>query len=59
MATPWEKIADSLKELHSIQEKNVIAIKSDMLTRTHRERLVNNGFIEEVLRGFNSGLCTG
>lgn len=52
MATPSEKLADSLKELHSIQEKNVIAIKSDMLTRTHRERLVNNGFIEEVLRGW-------
>jgi len=52
MAIPSEKLADSLKELHSIQEKNVIAIKSDMLTRTHRERLVNNGFIEEVLRGW-------
>lgn len=52
MATPSEKLADSLKEIHKIQEKGAIAIKSDMLSRTHRERLVKNGFIEEVLRGW-------
>lgn len=52
MATPSEKLADSLKELYSLQEKGIVAIKSDMLSRTHRERLLNNGFINEVLRGW-------
>ena len=33
-------------------KKNVIAIKSELLSRTHRERLVKNGFIKEALRGW-------
>jgi len=52
MATPAERLADSLNELKQLQDKGIVAIKTDLLSRTHRERLVNGGFIEEVLRGW-------
>lgn len=52
MATPSEKLADSLEELKGIQENGVIAIKSSTLTRTHKERLLKNGFISEVYSGW-------
>lgn len=52
MATPVEKLADSLNELKRLQDSGVIAIKTDMLSRTHRERLIKSGFIQEVLRGW-------
>ncbi len=53
MAAPSEKLAASLEKLHRIQDERGIAIiKSDMLTRTHRERLMKNGFIREVIKGW-------
>jgi hypothetical protein len=52
MAIPSEKLAESLIALHGLQERGVVAIKSDMLSRTHKERLVKSGFIEEVMRGW-------
>lgn len=52
MATPAEKLADSLQELKQLQDKGIIAIKSEQLSRTHRERLVRNNFIEEVFKGW-------
>lgn len=52
MPTPTEKLAESLEQLKALQEKGVVAIKSDVLTRTHRERLLNNQFIEEVYKGW-------
>lgn len=52
MATPAEKLADSLKELKALQDQGVVAIKSEMLSRTHRERLLKNNFIEEVYKGW-------
>jgi Fic/DOC family len=52
MATPSEKLAESLDQLREIQEKGIAAIKSDTLTRTHRERLLENGFIQEVYKGW-------
>jgi hypothetical protein len=52
MATPAEKLAESLAELKNLQDKGIIAIKSDTLTRTHRERLQENNFIEEVHKGW-------
>ena len=51
MATPSEKLADSLQALHQLQASGNIAIRSSDLSRTHRERLLKNGFIEEVIRG--------
>jgi hypothetical protein len=53
MATPAEKLADSLAELEKLQNNRGIAIiKADDLSRTHRERLLNNGFIREVIKGW-------
>jgi hypothetical protein len=52
MATPSEKLADSLDKLKQLQDNGVIAIKADALSRTHRERLLKNGFIEEVHKGW-------
>lgn len=52
MATPAEKLADSLQELKLLQDQGVVAIKSVMLSRTHRERLLKNNFIQEVYKGW-------
>ncbi|WP_374506177.1 Fic family protein [Flavobacterium sp.] len=52
MATPAEKLAESLNVLQVIQGNNIVAIKSEDLTRTHRDRLISNGFIREVIRGW-------
>lgn len=53
MATPSEKLADSLEQLHALQSKTRMkAIPGAKLSRVHRQRLVKNGFLEEVLRGW-------
>jgi fido (protein-threonine AMPylation protein) len=52
MATPAEKLAESLDKLKELQDKGVVAIKYNTLSRTHRERLVANNFIEEVYKGW-------
>ncbi|MDT8397075.1 MAG: Fic family protein [Pseudomonadales bacterium] len=52
MATPSDKLADSLEALHRFQEGGMIAIRSADLSRTHRERLVQNGFLQEVIKGW-------
>lgn len=54
MATPSEKLADALEALHELQTNGSVAIRSADLSRTHRERLVKNGFLEEVIKG---GTC--
>ena len=53
MATPSEKLAESLTELQKLQNNRGIAIiKADDLSRTHKERLAENGFIREVIKGW-------
>jgi len=53
MVAPNEKLASSLEALSSAQSKGMEhAIPSSALTRTHRERLVKNGFLEEVVKGW-------
>jgi len=52
MATPSEKLAESLEILKNIQERDSVAIRSSDLTRTHRERLLKNGFLQEVMKGW-------
>lgn len=52
MASPSERLAESLEILRYIQDSGNIAIKADELTRAHRERLTANGFIKEVLKGW-------
>ncbi len=52
MATPQEKLAESLKALQELQRRGGVAIRSRDLSRTHRERLVKNGFLKKVLKGW-------
>lgn len=52
MAAPAEKLAESLDILRRLQENGIVAIKTSQLTRTHRERLVENGFLKEVYQGW-------
>lgn len=52
MATPSEKLADALEALHELQKSEAVAIRSADLSRTHRERLIQNGFLEEVIKGW-------
>ncbi len=52
MATPSEKLAESLEALRAIQQGGADAIRSGDLSRTHRERLLKNGFLQEVMKGW-------
>jgi fido (protein-threonine AMPylation protein) len=52
MATPNEKLAESLAKLKVLQEGGRRVFRSNELSRIHRERLVANGFLQEVLRGW-------
>jgi hypothetical protein len=52
MATPSENLATSLEVLHTLQQNGMIAIPSAAISRTHRERLVSKGFLQEVMRGW-------
>lgn len=50
--TPSEKLAEALAALKELQERGSTAIRSKELTRTHRERLLRNGFLQEVIKGW-------
>lgn len=52
MATPGKKLAESLEKLKKLQDNGIVGIKASDLTRVHRERLVENGFIREVIQGW-------
>ena len=52
MATASEKLAASLENLQALQQKGIIAIRSSLLSRTHRERLIKQGFLKEVMKGW-------
>ncbi len=52
MATPSEKLAESLSVLKDLQDRGQAAIRSKALTRTHRERLLRNGFLQEIVKGW-------
>lgn len=53
MATPSEKLAQSLERLKELQGKNgAAAIRSKDMPRTDRERLLKNGFLKEVMKGW-------
>lgn len=52
MATPADKLAESLAALKSLQDAGTVAIRANSLTRVHRERLLKNGFIREVMKGW-------
>lgn len=52
MATPADKLAESLDVLKGLQDAGHDAIRTSDLSRTHRERLLTNGFIREVMKGW-------
>lgn len=52
MATPQEKLAESLEALKQLQDRRVVAIRARDLKRVHRERLLKNGFLQEVMKGW-------
>ena len=52
MSTPSEKLAASLEILKGLQDKGKIAIKRSEFSRTHKDRLLKNGFISEVYSGW-------
>ena len=52
MATPREKFVEALKKLKELQDKGVVAIHTDELTRMYREILLKNGFLKEVFKGW-------
>ncbi|MHB8580755.1 MAG: Fic family protein [Ignavibacteriaceae bacterium] len=53
MATPQEKLAQSLEVLKGFQNKQGIAIiKAEAISRVHKDRLLKNGFIKEVIKGW-------
>lgn len=52
MATPQEKLAQSLEKLKELQDRAHTAIKTKDLSRLNRERLIEHGFIKEVMQGW-------
>ena len=53
MATLQENLANSLKKLQKFQNNQGLAIvKSSDISRVHITRLVSNGFLQEVMKGW-------
>lgn len=52
MPTPHEKLADALAALKALQHGGRRVFQSSELSRSHRERLVKNGFLQEVMKGW-------
>ena len=52
MPTPNEKLAASLTALRDLQKAGQRVFQSQGFTRTDRERLLQNGFLQEVIKGW-------
>lgn len=52
MAAPREKLAESLDALRALQKGGRRVFRSAELSRVHRERLVANGFLQDVMKGW-------
>ena len=52
MVTPNEKLAASLAQLQKLQGRGRGVFRSGELTRVHRERLVRNGYLRVVMKGW-------
>jgi len=52
VAAPADKLAASLAVLKALQDAGRVALRAADMTRTHRERLLKNGFIREVMKGW-------
>jgi hypothetical protein len=49
---PEEKLAESVAALQKLQQGGRRVVRSGELSRTHRERLLRNGFLRDVLKGW-------
>src|ERR1700676_2565748 len=52
MPTPNQKLADALSTLRDLQKDGRRVFRSKELTRIQRERLLQNGFLQEVMKGW-------
>lgn len=52
MPIPNEKLVESLAALQELQKGGRRIFRSRELSRTHRERLLRNGFLREVMKGW-------
>jgi len=52
MPAPHEKLAAALSALQALQKGGRRVFKSSEFTRVYRERLLRNGFLQEVMRGW-------
>lgn len=54
MATPQQLLAASLEELHKLQDSDphVVIRGTEQLSRTHLKRLLDNGWLQEVMKGW-------
>ena len=52
MVTPNKKLSASLALLEELQKGGRRVFRSRELTRVHRERLITNGFLREVMKGW-------
>ena len=52
MVAANEKLATSLAQLQKLQGRGRRVFRSGELTRVHRERLIRNGFLREVMKGW-------
>ena len=52
MSTPNERLAASLKVLERLQEGGGLVFKTKEIGRYDRERLLKNGFLQHVMRGW-------
>ena len=52
MPTPAEKLAGALTVLQALQRDGRHVFQSKEFSRVHRERLLRNGFLQEVIKGW-------
>jgi hypothetical protein len=54
MATVNERLAESLRILKDYQEKNNFSVirGRDILGRTHTKRLLDNGYLQTIIKGW-------
>ncbi len=52
MPSPNEKLADTLVALKRLQDNGQRVFQSNEFSRAHRERLVKNGFLQDVMKGW-------
>jgi len=52
MASPAQRLESALRPLRKLRRRGIVAIRSTDLSRTHRERLLRNGCLREVFKGW-------